>query len=244
MEGVSQMTLSLKKSISLILTFLLLISLMGCSSSSTTKSETNDHKAKVTQAKNDKEQKDPVGDTKSHIQDASTTNQPKAANATTQAEAAKPETNQQTASAKPSSPAQVAQTSKTVNTTASQQTQTTSPAPAAPAAAAQAPVQTVKISITGPNDRPTILNGTTINIKDNETILDVLLDAAGKNNIDVDKTGSGATAYVRGIDGIYERDYGAMSGWICKQNGTGIPKSAGAITVKAGDQIEWIYKQD
>jgi cytoskeletal protein RodZ len=246
MEGVSQMTLSLKKSISLILTFLLLISLMGCSSSSSSKSETSDQKAKVTKAKNDKKQKDPTGETSKQIQASGITNQPNTANANTQAEAAKPETNQQTTVAKPSSPAQVVQPSKpktTANTAASQQT--TSPAPVAPAAAAPAaPVQTVKISITGPKDRPTILNLTTVNIKDNETILDVLLDAAGKNNIDVDKTGSGATAYVRGIDGIYERDYGAMSGWICKQNGTGIAKSAGAITVKAGDQIEWIYKEN
>jgi hypothetical protein len=127
-------------------------------------------------------------------------------------------------------------------------TTTTNPAasqkPAAPAPVVQAPVKTVKISIFGPKDRGTILNGTSIGIKDNETILDVLLDAAGKNNIDVDKTGSGATAYVRGIDGIYERDYGAMSGWICRLNGTGIAKSAGAITVKAGDKIEWIYKEN
>jgi uncharacterized protein YceK len=239
------MTHCLQKSISLILTFILLISLMGCSSSSTSKSETNDQKAKVTAAKNDKKQKDSTGETSKQVQAASTTNLPKTGNANTQAEAAKPETNQQTAAAKPSSSTQVTQATKTnttTNTTASQQP--TSPAPAAPAAAAQDPVQTVKISITGPKDRPTILNVTTINIKDNETILDVLLAAAGKSNIDVDKTGSGATAYVRGIDGIYERDYGAMSGWICKQNGTGIAKSAGAITVKAGDQIEWIYKQD
>ncbi|WML52834.1 DUF4430 domain-containing protein [Neobacillus sp. PS3-12] len=238
------MTHCFHKSISLILTFLLLISLIGCSSSSSSKSETNDQKTKVTQAKNDKKQKDPTGETSKQVQAAGTTNQPNTANANTQAVAAKPETNQQIAAAKPSSPAQVAQPSKpktTANTAPSQQT--TSPAPVASAAPA-APVQTVKISITGPKDRPTILNLTTVNIKGNETILDVLLDAAGKNNIDVDKTGSGATAYVRGIDGIYERDYGAMSGWICKQNGTGIAKSAGAITVKAGDQIEWIYKEN
>jgi cytoskeletal protein RodZ len=237
------MTHCLHKSISLILTFLLLISLMGCSSSS--KKETNDQKAKVTQAKNDKKQKNSTGENNTQVQAASTTNQQSAANTATQAVAAKSETNQQTVATKPNAPAQVTQPSKpaaTTNTAASQPA--SSPAPAAPAPAAQAPVQTVKISITGPKDRPTILNGATINIKENETILDVLLDAAGKNNIDVDKTGSGATAYIRGIAGIYERDYGAMSGWICKQNGTGIAKSAGAITVKAGDQIEWIYKED
>jgi cytoskeletal protein RodZ len=240
------MTHSIQKSISLILTFILLISLMGCSSSSASKKETNDQRAKVTQAKNDKNQKDSTSETNTQVQVPSTTNQQSAANTTTQAAAAsKTETNQQTAVAKPSTPAQVTQPSKpkTNANTAVPSQQTASPAPAAPAAPA-APVQTVKISITGPKDRGTILNGTTINIKDNETILDVLLDAAGKNNIDVDKTGSGATAYVRGIDGIYERDYGAMSGWICKQNGTGIAKSAGAITVKAGDQIEWIYKEE
>jgi cytoskeletal protein RodZ len=240
------MTHCFHKSISLILTFLLLISLMGCNSSSSPKKETNDQKAKVTLAKNDKKQKDSTGETNTQVQAASTTNQQSAANTTTQAAAAKAETNQQAVATKPNAPAQVTQSSKPAATTnaAASQPAASSTAPAAPAPAAQAPVQTVKISITGPKDRPTILNLTTVNIKDNETILDVLLDAAGKNNIDVDKTGSGATAYVRGIDGIYERDYGAMSGWICKQNGTGIAKSAGAITVKAGDQIEWIYKEN
>jgi hypothetical protein len=234
----------LQKSGSLFLVFLLLISLIGCSSASPSKKETKEQKAKVTQAKNDKKQKDSTGETSKQVQAEGTTNQPNTANANTQATATKPETSQQSVAANPSSPTQVTQPTKT-NTTANTPTvvsqQPTSPAPAA---AAQDSVQTIKISITGPKDRPTILNLTTVNIKNNETIIDVLLDAAGKNNIDVDKTGSGATAYIRGIDGIYERDYGAMSGWICKQNGTGIAKSAGAITVKAGDQIEWIYKED
>jgi hypothetical protein len=245
-EGVFLMIQRLQKSVSLLLTFLLLISLIGCSSSASSKKDnTNSNKAKITEAKKVEKQKDTSANDNIQEQAAATANQPNTSNANTQAQTANTETNQQTAPVKSSSPAQVSQPAKpktTTNNSASQQL--ASPKPAAPAPVVQAPVQTVKISIVGPKDRGTILNGTTITIKDNETILDVLLAASEKNNIDVDKTGSGSTAYVRGIDGIYERDYGAMSGWICKQNGIGIPKSAGAITVKAGDQIEWIYKEN
>ena len=125
-------------------------------------------------------------------------------------------------------------------------------APAKPAAAPKPPApkpvvkppaldHTVVLSITGPKDKGTLLSSRKVEFTEGNTILDILLKAAGKSNVDY--SGSASTAYVEGIDGIYEFDYGPMSGWIFKQNGAGIPKSAGAIKVKDGDRIECIYKE-
>ena len=118
-----------------------------------------------------------------------------------------------------------------------------SPKPPAPKPVVKPPalVHTVVFSITGPKDKGTLLSSRKVEFTEGNTILDILLKAAGKSNVDYN--GSGTTAYVEGIDGIYEFDYGPMSGWIFKQNGAGIPKSAGAIKVKDGDRIECIYKE-
>ncbi|NHM32604.1 DUF4430 domain-containing protein [Neobacillus terrae] len=117
------------------------------------------------------------------------------------------------------------------------------PKPPAPKPVVQppAPVQTVVFSITGPKEKGTLLSSRKVEFNEGNTVLDILLKAAGKSNVDY--SGGGSTAYVEGIDGIYEFDYGPMSGWIFKQNGAGIPKSAGAIKVKDGDRIECIYKE-
>lgn len=107
------------------------------------------------------------------------------------------------------------------------------PAPAAPAA-------TATISIKGPKDAGMILGATSVELKDGDTVLDILLKATGKK-IFVDYEGSGATAYVAGIDNYYEFDYGPNSGWTCKKNGATIDRSAGVVKVAKGDRIEWIY---
>jgi hypothetical protein len=50
---------------------------------------------------------------------------------------------------------------------------------------------------------------------------------------------------VKGIFDVLEREYGGpTSGWTYYVNGTSPPKSAGAVQVKSGDQIEWKYKEN
>ncbi|MCM3726905.1 DUF4430 domain-containing protein [Neobacillus cucumis] len=132
-------------------------------------------------------------------------------------------------------------TSKTTSTAPSTTTNST-PAPK-PAATAPKPVAAVTISITGPKDRGTILSASKIIIEDGYTIFDVVKQAAKAKGIVVDSTGSGATAYIEGIDNIYEFDYGAKSGWVFKHNGASITKSIGVIKVKAGDQIACYYTE-
>ncbi|XQY91374.1 DUF4430 domain-containing protein [Metabacillus sp. HB246100] len=106
------------------------------------------------------------------------------------------------------------------------------------------PKKTVTISIVGDEKKGTILSKTTVEMNEGETILDItrkILKSKGKA---ISVTGSGSTAYVRGIDGLFEFDRGPLSGWTVKNNGSTIQRSAGAIELKAGDQVQWIYTTD
>jgi hypothetical protein len=107
----------------------------------------------------------------------------------------------------------------------------------------QVPLKTVTLSITGPKDHKGILSSSKVTIKDGETIFDVLLHATKKAGIQVDYDGGGATAYVNGIDNIYEFDYGPRSGWLFKLNGVSLTKSSGLVKIKAGDRIECYYTE-
>jgi hypothetical protein len=106
------------------------------------------------------------------------------------------------------------------------------------------PKPSVSITISGPSDFGVILPKSKVNISEGDTVLDVLLKAAKKNNILVEHSGSGAMAYIEGIDNIYEFDYGPKSGWNFKLNGTTISKSSGIVKVKKDDVIEWVYSED
>ncbi|WP_342430809.1 DUF4430 domain-containing protein [Neobacillus sp. FSL H8-0543] len=105
------------------------------------------------------------------------------------------------------------------------------------------PAATVTFSIVGPNDVGTILSGSKIGIKDGDTAFDVLKNATKQHGIQIETRGSGATAYVEGIDNYYEFDYGAKSGWVFELNGVSISKSIGTINVKDGDRIECYYTE-
>ena len=124
---------------------------------------------------------------------------------------------------------------------ASKGTTTPAPAPVKPAAP---PLEklSVSFSIVGPKeDHSSDTSTQNIAIKDGETVLDVLVAAVGKNNVDY--SGSGATAYVSGINNIYEFDYGAKSGWVFKLNGASLNKSIGTVTVKNGDKIQCLFTE-
>jgi hypothetical protein len=103
---------------------------------------------------------------------------------------------------------------------------------------------TVSIMIIGPKDVGVILPKTKVTLSEGDTVLDVLLKVAKKKNLLVEHSGSGAMAYLEGIDNIYEFDYGPKSGWEFKLNDAKISKSSGIVKVKKDDQIEWVYSED
>ncbi len=101
---------------------------------------------------------------------------------------------------------------------------------------------TVYVRITG-YDNEIILPETEIGLYENETVLDVLVRAAKENDIRLDYSGTGMTAYVKGIANLYEFDYGPQSGWVYYVSGyDSLPStSCGAYTLSDQDTVEWVY---
>lgn len=67
---------------------------------------------------------------------------------------------------------------------------------------------------------------------------DVLVAAAKENKITLDVASGG---YVRGIAGIYELEFGELSGWMFFVNGTAPSVSAAEYILSDGDCVEWRY---
>ncbi|MCA1030568.1 DUF4430 domain-containing protein [Bacillus timonensis] len=99
----------------------------------------------------------------------------------------------------------------------------------------------VQILIVG---KGTILNTTSVEVKNGDTVLSVLQAVTKKNGIPISVVGSGTSAYIEGIANLFEFDYGPKSGWVFKVNGTKSNVGAGSVKVKSGDSIEWIYSED
>ncbi|MFC4617186.1 DUF4430 domain-containing protein [Camelliibacillus cellulosilyticus] len=99
---------------------------------------------------------------------------------------------------------------------------------------------TVTVSIIGNAEKGTILPATKVSVKKGTTLLAATRTAF--SNVVV--RGSGASAYVEGIDGLFEFDDGPMSGWIAKKNGKKITRSAGIVSIANGDTIQWLYTTD
>lgn len=154
-------------------------------------------------------------------------------------------TQTQTTVPAPAAPKTNATTSvSSVNTTVSASQAAPAKQPSTPTApqATPAQAQTVTFSIVGPKeDHSGDRGASTVKITNGESLLDVLLATVGKGNVDY--SGSGATAYVSGINNIYEFDYGAKSGWVFKVNGVSLSKGIGVVSVKNGDRIECLYTE-
>lgn len=121
---------------------------------------------------------------------------------------------------------------KTTPSTTTSTKKTVKPAPVTPA-------ETVTITIIGYGNQ-TLLPATKVPYTKGETFLDATL-ATRKYHIIVSFRGSGASAYVDGINNEFEFDHGAKSGWIATKNGIKLTQSAGITSIKPGDRIEWRY---
>lgn len=97
------------------------------------------------------------------------------------------------------------------------------------------------VMITGPDDMGIILEATEVEIQKNDTAIDVLEKAVQEKDIQLEYSGSGATAYVKAINGLSELDRGAESGWLYRVNGEIPSEGAGTYIVQEGDHLEWFY---
>ena len=89
-----------------------------------------------------------------------------------------------------------------------------------------------------------ILDTTEFKISENESVYDILLEAAKEYSISVEHEGGSDIVYISGINYLYENDYGDLSGWVYKVNGVLPSVGCGGYKLKDGDIIEWCYTLD
>ena len=103
-------------------------------------------------------------------------------------------------------------------------------------------------SITEKFDSGIILDKTDIALCENDTVFDVLVRCLKYENISFDFSGNPHSkinpAYIIGIDGLNEFDFGKMSGWQYSVNGVSADKSCDQYELNDGDTVEFYYVCD
>lgn len=91
-----------------------------------------------------------------------------------------------------------------------------------------------------------ILSARTVTFTEGETVYDVLRRACRDAGVPLDAVYSPTygTAYVKGINNIYEFDCGNLSGWKYCVNGVYPNYGCSAYVLKEGDVIQWNYTCD
>lgn len=83
---------------------------------------------------------------------------------------------------------------------------------------------------------------TEMEIEEGDTVFTALVNITKANKIQMDyRGGQGSTAYIEGIDNVYEFDRGQGSGWMYRVNGVFPDRGAGVVPLEAGDLVEWLY---
>lgn len=78
-----------------------------------------------------------------------------------------------------------------------------------------------------------------------DTVLTLLQEVCRTQNIQLEIDGNtDALAYIRGIENLYELDYGALSGWVYLVNGASPSVGCGQYPLSDGDTIEWVYTME
>lgn len=93
-----------------------------------------------------------------------------------------------------------------------------------------------------------ILESTEYSIKEGDSVFDILLRAVKQNKIQLDYQGADknllGTVYVKGINHLYEYEFGELSGWMYRVNGEFSGKGCNDYPVSDKDVIEWVYTRD
>lgn len=89
-----------------------------------------------------------------------------------------------------------------------------------------------------------ILKKTEVEFAEGESVYDVLTRVLKENKILMEASFTGNSAYVEGIDNIYEFSCGELSGWQYSVNGVFPGKSCSDYLLGDGDAIEWRYTCD
>lgn len=93
-------------------------------------------------------------------------------------------------------------------------------------------------------DDGVILKETSVEFEKGNSVYDVLEKTLKKENILMEASFTGDSAYIEGIDNLYEFDCGDLSGWSYCVNGAYPQAGCSSYTVQDGDRIEWHYTCD
>lgn len=98
------------------------------------------------------------------------------------------------------------------------------------------------------------LNGTVLKttkyeiLNEDDTVWQILLRATREHHIQLEYEGAGSnkygSVYIEGINYLYEKDAGKLSGWMYSVNGVAPSVGCSSYKVKEGDQIVWQYTVD
>lgn len=105
------------------------------------------------------------------------------------------------------------------------------------------PANAITFSLIG-KDGEELVENISVEIGSDTTVLDVLMKVAKERGIAVSVIGSKSTAYIEGVNGLFEFDYGPKSGWVFRVNNQVPTKSCGIYQVFNGDEVLWTYTED
>lgn len=88
-----------------------------------------------------------------------------------------------------------------------------------------------------------ILSSQTVTFNDGESVYDVLQRVCRENNMHMEASWTPMynSAYVEGINNLYEFDCGSGSGWMYRVNGWYPNYGCSRYQLKQGDKVEWRY---
>jgi hypothetical protein len=91
-----------------------------------------------------------------------------------------------------------------------------------------------------------ILPKTEVRIEDGETVFDVLARECKSRGIHMEYVDAPMykSAYIEGVNNIYEFDCGELSGWMYSVNGVFPNYGCSAYALQDGDSVEWRYTCD
>lgn len=91
-----------------------------------------------------------------------------------------------------------------------------------------------------------IMSEKEVEINDGDTVFDVLVRETRKQRIHMDFVESPVynSAYIKGINNLYEFDGGELSGWMYSVNGVFPSYGCSQYELKPGDSIQWKYTCD
>ncbi|GEK34275.1 DUF4430 domain-containing protein [Kurthia sibirica] len=86
-----------------------------------------------------------------------------------------------------------------------------------------------------------VIPNSRVEFEKGDSVFDVILQATQQNTIHIDYRQTSFGMYISGINHVYEKDAGGMSGWMYAVNGVKAPVGVAAYKLKDGDSISLQY---